>query len=547
MRYDPYGRPGKQSIFYKQTPEEPAVDWPNRHDAEYFASIAVREFHIVLDRETLSYDRPRLYGTPVFKFNMGRAMNEADLQVALVPRGSDETYELNAPAQNNALASMRMMVRHKPGKFVWVRPEREKVDNLEFWIAKCGRENVFLKDPDGRFLTPDGYDRLHSSKYVRNAAEQAYTTFTERPARDDIPKVLVQINRDLFVSHEHFARIVHARHPFNHTRGFDEELRNRHVLILAMNGKSYFSAGTTRLNNPHHFHNIVVAHHLNPEIADRPPPHHGSVPAFLVRRDRHTFISGEAMRPVIAARGERLDQIVPEADIFARKGDSGGKAGNYTELPSFRGSQYNNLSQEQAAAITGNPGSGENPRPPGDAGRRRVRPLQPSVSYLVETNDLAALDGLHDLMMANANIPDHDAPSIPERFRDPSPADSLADRRETPRDTASWRAAVADKRDELDAYAVSRRPEDEFCSRSRLELEKTSPPTRRNLERLQRQLENETPGDTGQDRPGTLRAAQDHSAPRPPPVAGPHRPSGTEGATQRRNALVNQRPPERGR
>lgn len=547
VRYD-FSAPPLQSAYYdRQMPEEPAVDWSRTRDAKYFALIAVRESHIVLDNETLSYDRPRLYGTPAFKLNIGRPMDEADLRLSLVPLGSDETYELNAPTRGNALVSMRMMVRHKPARFVWIRPEREKVDNLEFWIEKCGQQNVFLKDPRGRFLTPDKYNRLHSSTFVRDAAQQAYATFTGRPARNDIPKVLVQINKDLFVSHEHFARFVRAKHPLDYRSKFGEELQNRHVLILAIDGKSYFSPGTTRLNNPRYFHDTVVAHGIDPRIADRPHPHPDSVPAILVRRDCHTFVSGEMMRPMIAACGVRLDEIVPEKDIFARNGNSGGKTGNYTDLRSFNNSQYRQLAPEQIAALTPGLGPRENARP---SAATHVSPpwlLRPSVSYLIETNDLEALDGLHDYMIMGANITDHDGPPIPERLRDPSPGTSLTDRREIPRDTASWLAAVTDKQEELDVYSVSRRQDDEFYSRSRLELQKTSPLNRRNLERLQQQLENGAPDDTGRDRDGTSQAAQDQLAPQPPPVVGPARSPGTGGATQRRSELANQRPQERSR
>ncbi|PSS60600.1 hypothetical protein C6558_31965 [Ensifer sp. NM-2] len=427
-------RNGRRYVRLTETNDEPAVDWKRKEQGLFPESLHFDE-PLMLDPETVNFRTPRLYGLSAFKHHMGRAVTDTDSKAALLPMGENSyrydeqlrNMPVNVLDKKHRVLSMQMMVRYKPGQFLWIQPHLEhERHNLNFWIERCKEANVFLKGRDDCFVTPAAYNKKYNTRYVKDAASVKYATLAGTYARNDLPKVAVQVNKDFLISYEQFSKAFQNKDLNGNLESTAGNLRNYNVLFLSLNGSSFFSPGTARLNNPEHFSKMLGRYAIDSSIADRPQPKPGELPSFLVRRDENTLVSGEMMRGIMAANNEPLNRAsVPEKDIFGRNGNSGGKAGNYSVLTAFQNNRFKHLDAEQKSFIL--PAGRETAEYHDTMNRSNLVPLVPSVQYLTETGDLDALDAYHNLQVSQANIPGNVVASWePETDPEPQLREDLA-------------------------------------------------------------------------------------------------------------------------
>ncbi|MGO6747777.1 hypothetical protein ACCS93_35980 [Rhizobium ruizarguesonis] len=216
----------------------------------------------------------------------------------------------------------------------------------EFASSACGSDSEDSKlpykplpPPGGRAETPEF---LRESRRLRQrnpnppAIMQHDDDFIPRAKGEDLPRVLVELNHEHYISIMHFSGFVDPEHERD-PQLVNNKLGNRMLLIATRDGRSYLSPATLARQDPAHLDATLRLYNIDPVIETRRPLR--KRPEILMRRDKHSFVSGEMARAYMLR--ELVDLRDPqwqkekEHEIFASHSRHDG-CNDYSDLAAFR-------------------------------------------------------------------------------------------------------------------------------------------------------------------------------------------------------------------
>ncbi|MDQ0318639.1 hypothetical protein QO002_000777 [Pararhizobium capsulatum DSM 1112] len=239
---------------------------------------------------------------------------QSEDNVVLIKSGPDSMRL--TPHGNAALANVKLIVDDARGDFLLFRRHEIGAQNLKDFSSLYPGKDVFLRDnPDG-FLSVGKYNELHNSQYQRDAAQAKFAAITGRPARNDLPKVIVRIDDDTFMDAEEYVNLEGGR-----------ILHGKELHVLSADGKSYHEPYTSKQRNAEYFRNITNSDQIQNALDHYVPRHTAPLPPVLVRVGNQ-LINGEKLVVVDYNYSPLIDSF-EKHDIFLLNVKNGRPTGNY--------------------------------------------------------------------------------------------------------------------------------------------------------------------------------------------------------------------------
>jgi hypothetical protein len=148
--------------------------------------------------------------------------------------------------------------------------------------------------------------------------------------RTVLPRILIQVRSDTFISHARFSQIVKGATDEDHPAYVDWLASRRNILLLSPEGRAYLSAQWTQSQHPEYFNGLMRDANLS-EFVARGSYSPMAVPDIIAPIDNHTLISGRLMQ----VQGAPLCELYYEDQIFLQGHHEGTPTGNFSALNSY--------------------------------------------------------------------------------------------------------------------------------------------------------------------------------------------------------------------
>jgi hypothetical protein len=252
-------------------------------------------------------------------------------EAVLFKRIDTGAYQLPPPddrkAQGNPLADMKVLARRQAARdagggargrargaarsgapreetgaddeFIWLRTDLD-----DFWIDHFRPANIWVK-------TSAEYRRFDDPRFNGIVgAKKAYAAL----GGPQMARIFVQLDKDTFVSHGHFVRMIQAESGITDPEQLKVLVCNRRVLLRTVDGK-FFTPKTMEWKHPGDFKDLMTGANLSTNPADYSVNSPLEMPDILVTKDHNTLLSGAAMQEQVRASGKALAELVGGDDI----------------------------------------------------------------------------------------------------------------------------------------------------------------------------------------------------------------------------------------
>ncbi|WP_080867640.1 hypothetical protein [Agrobacterium tumefaciens] len=271
---------------------------------------------------------------------------------AVLEKVSDTTLnQVCPPHEDERLSLMDVITRDGLGEFTFERRvpgSSYQTYDFQFYADLSKAEpslKIWLRAGQAEFKTPEGY----VGRWGRGGASTRFDDLTIRPARDDIPALLVQLNRHTFVTIEKFRSIRKRAINRPDLQDAAAAMTSKALLMLAPAGQSYLTPATMQWKHPAAFRAILQSKGLNPDLGYKSPAKNSHA---LIMVDSDRFLSAETLQATAKAKGMPLTRIYGREKIFIQNRSIQGKlTGNYSSLMLERAVQATNDVQLRLVGI----------------------------------------------------------------------------------------------------------------------------------------------------------------------------------------------------